>query len=173
VVLQSTGERKAPRRSLAETSGKSLAPSLWRLELGDASVLRQMKMYGERAQVTPGVINSVCSCCSHCCGRFSGVLRFGRYPRLPTSPAIAATDTSSCADCGECVDRCQFGARELLGGSLAFSPDLCFGCGPCVSACPTYAIALVHKQWTQKSVPFGRRTMKAIQDSCQRKENPR
>jgi NAD-dependent dihydropyrimidine dehydrogenase PreA subunit len=38
---------------------------------------------------------------------------------------------------------------------LAFDQDLCFGCGLCVSTCPTYAIALVDKQWAQKSTPLG------------------
>lgn len=102
--------------------------------------------YGHGEFYEPGVINSVCSCCSCCCGIFSGVLRFGRYPHLLTSHAVAVTDASSCTDCGECVDRCQFGAREILDGSLAFNPDLCFGCGLCLSTCPTYAITLIDKR---------------------------
>jgi Pyruvate/2-oxoacid:ferredoxin oxidoreductase delta subunit len=94
----------------------------------------------------PGVINSVCSCCSCCCGILSGVLRYGLAPHLLKSQAISVTDVSSCTDCGECVDRCQFGAREMLDGSLSFNQDLCFGCGLCVSTCPTNAITLVDKQ---------------------------
>jgi NAD-dependent dihydropyrimidine dehydrogenase PreA subunit len=102
--------------------------------------------YGHGEFYEPGVINSVCSCCSCCCGIFSGVLRFGRYPHLLTSHATSVTDASACSDCGVCVDRCQFGAREMVDGSFAFDQDLCFGCGLCVSTCPTYAIALVDKQ---------------------------
>jgi ferredoxin len=93
----------------------------------------------------PGVINSVCSCCSCCCSILSGVLRFGLAPHLLTSQAISVTDASACTDCGDCVDRCQFGAREMVNGSLSFNPDLCFGCGLCVSTCPTRAITLVDK----------------------------
>jgi Pyruvate/2-oxoacid:ferredoxin oxidoreductase delta subunit len=115
------------------------------LERTDEAGLVHMA-YGHGEFYEPGVINSVCSCCSCCCGIFSGVLRFDRYPHLLTSHAIAATDASSCIDCGDCVDRCQFGAREMVHGSLAFNPDLCFGCGLCVSTCPTYAITLVDKR---------------------------
>ncbi|GAG03964.1 unnamed protein product, partial [marine sediment metagenome] len=61
------------------------------------------------------------------------------------SQAISVTDASACTDCGDCVDRCQFGAREMVKGSLSFNPDLCFGCGLCVSSCPTNAITLVDK----------------------------
>lgn len=98
--------------------------------------------YGHGDLYEPGVINSICSCCTCCCGIFSGIFRFGRFPYLLTSHATAKTGSSLCIDCGECVDRCQFGAREMLDGSLAFQPNLCFGCGLCVTACPTLAIAL-------------------------------
>jgi len=93
----------------------------------------------------PGVINSVCSCCSCCCSILSGILRFGLAPHLLKSQAISVTDTSACTECGVCVDRCQFGAREMVNGSLSFNPELCFGCSLCVSTCPTNAITLVAK----------------------------
>jgi hypothetical protein len=66
----------------------------------------------------PGVINSICSCCSCCCSMLSGILRFGLGPHILTSKAISVTDASSCNECGVCVDRCQFGAREMVDGSL-------------------------------------------------------
>ena len=93
----------------------------------------------------PGVINSVCSCCSCCCSILSGVLRFGLAPHLLTSQAISVTDISACTTCGVCVDRCQFGAREMVNNKLAFETELCFGCGLCVSTCPTNAIQLLDK----------------------------
>lgn len=114
------------------------------LEMSHAAGLVHMA-YGHGELYEPGIVNSVCSCCSCCCGIFSGVLRFGMFPHLLTSHAIAATDRSSCMDCGECVERCQFGAREMLDSSLSFNKALCFGCGTCVSTCPTLAITLVAK----------------------------
>ena len=102
--------------------------------------------YGHGDLYEPGVVNSICSCCSCCCGIFSGVLRFGLFPHLLTSQGIAVTDKFACIDCGDCVDRCQFGARELSDGALTFDQNLCFGCGLCLSTCQIYAITLIDKQ---------------------------
>lgn len=101
--------------------------------------------YGHGEWYEPGVVNSVCSCCSCCCGIFSGILRFGMFPHLLASHAFVATDEALCTGCGACLDRCQFGARDLRAGSLAFDQARCFGCGLCASACPTGAIILVGK----------------------------
>ena len=59
---------------------------------------------------------------------------------------LSSAHTISVMDCGLCVDRCQFGARELVHGSLSIDQDPCFGSGLCVSSCPTYAITLVARQ---------------------------
>jgi ferredoxin len=101
--------------------------------------------YGHGDLYEPGVVNSICSCCTCCCGVLSGVLRFGRFPHLLTSHSTAETDFSECVECGDCVDRCQFGARDITTGTLSFNPDQCYGCGLCLSICPTYAITLVEK----------------------------
>ena len=90
-------------------------------------------------------INVICSCCSCCCEALSSVLRFGLAPHLLTSGTVSITDVSNCDDCGDCVDRCHFGAREMVNGEMVFNPEMCFGCGLCVSTCPTKAIALVDK----------------------------
>ena len=100
---------------------------------------------GSGESYEPGVINSICSCCSCCCGILSGILRYGIAPHVLKSLVISITDELICTDCGDCVDRCQFGAREIIDGSLSFNQDLCFGCGLCVSTCPTGAITLVDK----------------------------
>ena len=90
-------------------------------------------------------VNAICSCCSCCCAVLSSVLRFGLFPKILTSETISVTDMSKCTGCGICVKRCQFGAREMVGGSLIINPKLCMGCGLCVTKCPTTAIRLVAK----------------------------
>ena len=91
------------------------------------------------------VINVICSCCSCCCEVLSGILRFGLAPHLLSSDIVSVADSELCNDCGDCVERCQFGAREMMNDRMAFNPELCFGCGLCVSFCPTNAITLVEK----------------------------
>jgi ferredoxin len=102
--------------------------------------------YGHSEFFKPGVVNSVCSCCTCCCGPLSGILRFGLAPHILKGFSIEATNISACTSCGVCVERCQFGAREMVNGNLSINKDLCFGCGLCVSTCPTKAITLVEKQ---------------------------
>jgi len=93
----------------------------------------------------PDAVEYICSCCTCCCSILSGIIRYGLAPHLLTSDTISVTDLSSCTSCSICVDRCQFGAREIVNGSLTFNSDLCFGCGLCVSTCPKNAITLVDK----------------------------
>jgi len=91
----------------------------------------------------PNNVRMLCSCCSCCCEILGGILRFGMAPHILKSSAKSVLDESRCTNCGICVDRCHFGAREIVDGALRVNPDRCFGCGLCVSTCPTEAITLV------------------------------
>lgn len=87
----------------------------------------------------------ICSCCSCCCHSLAGYLRFGIAKHVLKSDLVAVDDDGKCIDCGVCVDRCVFGAREMVDGTLSFNSEQCFGCGLCVSTCPTEAVSLVDK----------------------------
>ncbi|MHA2392902.1 MAG: ATP-binding protein [Promethearchaeota archaeon] len=113
----------------------------------------------------PGVINTICSCCSCCCGLLSGILRFGLAPHLITPQAYTVTDTTTCDDCGACAERCQFGAREIINGSLSFNPSLCFGCGLCVNKCSTHAIKIIEKPMKAIQPPKPQRS-KMLRATC-------
>jgi ferredoxin len=97
------------------------------------------------AELKPGEVFTICGCCSCCCCQLSAILRYGLAPHLLTSHTASVTDQSKCTSCGVCVDRCQFGAREFVDGSLDFDSSLCFGCGLCASTCPTSAVSIVDK----------------------------
>jgi ferredoxin len=93
----------------------------------------------------PDHVNAICSCCSCCCAILSATLRYGLAPHLLTSDTVSQTDSSKCTACGVCVDRCQFGAREIVDGSLNVDYGLCFGCSSCSITCPTGAVSIVDK----------------------------
>ena len=90
-------------------------------------------------------ISPICNCCSCCCHTLSGLVRFGIAKHVLSSDLISVTDNESCTDCGVCADRCQFGARKMIDGEMAYDRDECFGCGLCVSTCPTAAINLIER----------------------------
>lgn len=87
----------------------------------------------------------ICSCCSSCCHTLSGLIRFGIAEHVLTADMISETDFTSCASCGACIERCQFGARQILDGRLIYDAQRCFGCGLCVSTCPQGAIKLTER----------------------------
>ena len=123
----------------------NLAEALQILDMSHRAGLVHMAYVRKDIPPKLGDINSICSCCSCCCDVLSAVLRFGLAPHLLKSYSTSVTDESKCIDCGVCADRCQFGAKEMVEGSLKFKPELCFGCGLCVSTCPTNAISLMPK----------------------------
>jgi len=96
-----------------------------------------------REDESPG--QTICSCCTCCCVFLSGIIRYGLAPHLLTSDTTSVTDSAKCTACGVCVDRCQFGAREIVDGSIVFKPEVCCGSGLCATTCPTNAIKLVDK----------------------------
>jgi H+/Na+-translocating ferredoxin:NAD+ oxidoreductase subunit B len=123
---------------------ENLDEALHILEISHQAGLVHMA-YGHGDLFKPGVVNSICSCCTYCCGIFSGIFRFGMFPYLLTSHSIAETDPGACIDCGKCVDRCQFKAREMVDNHFTFHQEMCFGCGVCLNSCPTQAIQLIEK----------------------------
>ena len=134
-------------RNIADGSGRevNMDEALEILELSHREGLVHMAMANADIY-KPGVVNSICSCCSSCCSELSALLRFGLAPHILTPITGSVTDLSDCTDCGVCADRCQFGAREMKNGVLSYNPEMCFGCGLCVSTCPTNAIKLVDIQ---------------------------
>ena len=87
----------------------------------------------------------ICSCCSCCCHSLSALVRFGIPDHVVASEYIAENNPETCDNCGTCVQRCQFHARQLVDGKLAFNQTKCFGCGLCITTCPKDSIKLVER----------------------------
>ena len=94
--------------------------------------------------------NGICNCCSDCCYLFRAQKARGSEAAWPVSENVARVDSSLCIACGLCVDRCPFGALELVGDEIVRDAELCRGCGLCAETCPTSAIALVPRNSTER-----------------------
>jgi ferredoxin len=85
---------------------------------------------------------AICSCCRCCCHDLQLLLTYEIKDLVAASEYISLWDEESCAHCGICVERCVFGARTRVNGTVEYNPDKCYGCGLCVTSCPRDAISL-------------------------------
>jgi len=94
-------------------------------------------------------LNEICNCCRECCVIFDGGLRYNNVEKtLEKSRFRAVVDDELCTGCEECVDRCFFGAIEMIHitskeSKTVIDQDKCFGCGLCVIACDFDALTMV------------------------------
>jgi len=96
-----------------------------------------------------GRLNEICNCCRDCCVIFDAGLRYGTIDRLlEKSRFRAEVDREICSGCQDCVERCFFGAIEMVKpaeGRIAVAEvdtSICFGCGLCTIVCEPGAIAM-------------------------------
>jgi len=94
----------------------------------------------------PGVRN-LCNCCMDCCLIFRPAVKYG-YRGPLSSRFRAQIDVDLCNGCQICVDRCPFGAIEMVKVAdsrkltASVDPELCMGCGACVIKCSPEAATL-------------------------------
>ncbi len=96
-----------------------------------------------------GRLNEICNCCRDCCVIFDAGLKYGTIGQLlEKSRFRAEVDGDACTGCHDCVERCFFGAIEMVkptqGGIAIAAVDAskCFGCGLCTIVCEPGAIAM-------------------------------
>ncbi len=89
----------------------------------------------------------LCHCCDCCCNVMGAAIRNG-VAHLLRNPSRyrARVDSESCSGCQTCVDRCFFGAIEMVKvpGSKKLKASVyeekCMGCGLCVIGCEHQAM---------------------------------
>lgn len=87
----------------------------------------------------------ICNCCTCSCGILRGMSDFGIANVIAKSPFLCHVDQDICIGCENCVEYCQFGALELVHGTIQVSQVSCVGCGICVSHCEEAAMNLVRR----------------------------
>ncbi len=89
----------------------------------------------------------ICNCEPDICVLTRVHLHAGGF--LQAGPETVAFDPARCvglARCGRCLDRCIFGANELIGGRIVLDPGRCLGCGLCVTTCAGGARRMVRRE---------------------------
>jgi electron transport complex protein RnfB len=89
----------------------------------------------------------ICNCCNDCCSVFEPVLESGRINEV-VSPSRyqAEVNQVKCRGCRVCLERCPFGAVEMVEVEGAKKPkarvipEKCMGCGVCVTGCKNDAM---------------------------------
>ena len=92
-------------------------------------------------------VRNLCNCCTDCCLTFRPAVKYGYASPLP-SRFRAEVDISLCDGCQVCVERCPFGAIEMVKVAdsktlkASVDPEKCMGCGACVIKCSPEAVTL-------------------------------
>ena len=91
----------------------------------------------------------ICNCCRDCCQLFDGGIYYGTLDRvMEKSRFRAEIDEGICTGCEDCVERCFFGAIEMVESGpdkslkAVLNPDKCFGCGLCAVGCTMGAVTM-------------------------------
>ncbi len=94
------------------------------------------------ANVTPGLPNAFCSCCSCCCDVLRTISQFNT-PGLIAPPHFRPKRNDSvCTKCGACVENCPMKAQVLTDKGFEYKKERCIGCGLCAVKCPKKALAM-------------------------------
>jgi len=94
-------------------------------------------------------LTAICNCCRDCCDIFAIGMEVGNIEQVLEKSRFRATaDQELCTGCQDCVERCFFGAIEMVkppqGGiaTATVNEEKCFGCGLCTLVCEPGALTM-------------------------------
>ncbi len=116
------------------------------LALADKAGLVPMTLFDPEQHIL-----ALCHCCPCCCHDLQFMINQKRDDLVAQADYAAVQDSAQCSNCGICVERCHFGARSMVDGSLALDPEKCYGCGLCVTTCPEDAISMQRREQMQSA----------------------
>lgn len=123
-----------------------LAEAQKHLDLANEAGLVPMTIFNPDQHVL-----ALCHCCPCCCHDLTYLFSLDRKELVAQADYVAVQEDDLCIDCGVCVERCHFGAREMVDDELSYDPAKCYGCGLCVTTCPTQAISMVRRRELKKT----------------------
>ncbi|MHA2245021.1 MAG: ATP-binding protein [Candidatus Hodarchaeales archaeon] len=97
--------------------------------------------------------NYICNCCTCCCAILRNLTEWGRHFGFVKSNFQIQVDDELCEGCETCVDRCPFGALEVIDALCEVDLTKCVGCGVCAVECPEEALSLVARHPEETSQP--------------------
>ncbi len=84
----------------------------------------------------------ICNCCECCCQTLPLIIS-ERLNLTAPSRFSAIVDKELCSGCGTCLERCKFGAIDIVDDVALINSENCLGCGLCSVTCPETSIKLV------------------------------
>jgi Fe-S-cluster-containing hydrogenase component 2 len=94
----------------------------------------------------------VCSCCPCCCIGLRGLLKLENPRAVAPSNYIAVVDEESCTGCEFCLDKCHFGAINMVDGKAKVDRNKCFGCSICSTQCPFIKMERLEREKVPKNL---------------------
>jgi electron transport complex protein RnfB len=82
---------------------------------------------------------AICVCCGDCCVFLKPMKSHPRPRDFFITNYYAVVNPKLCNGCEICIEKCQMGARTMVGSVAIVDIDRCIGCGNCVALCPSGA----------------------------------
>jgi electron transport complex protein RnfB len=102
-----------------------------------------------------GSVSVLCNCCPCHCIPLTGYKMADQAARSARSEFVNTVDLDKCVGSGECVEKCPYGALELVSSKARVKEHRCVGCGLCAAVCPAVALSLKELPMEKRDKIYG------------------